>query len=104
MARRTGPGVWFGVRLLPYGGRSKGRHWWLGGHRSVDGRGKHQVGRTPSIDPGNWEDRTLTLQDRVRGLGRIPRLAELIRRKAEESPARKVLAAPLAEACGGAVG
>jgi hypothetical protein len=36
------------------------------------------------------------LQDRVRGVGRIPRLAELIRRKAEEMPARKAMAAPLA--------
>jgi Transposase IS66 family len=33
------------------------------------------------------------LQDRVRGVGRIPRLAELIRRKAEETPARKAGAA-----------
>jgi hypothetical protein len=33
------------------------------------------------------------LQDRVRGVGQIPRLAELIRRKAEEAPARKVGAA-----------
>jgi hypothetical protein len=33
------------------------------------------------------------LQDRVRGVGQIPRLAELIRRKAEEMPARKVGAA-----------
>jgi hypothetical protein len=44
------------------------------------------------------------LQDRVRGVGRIPRLAELIRRKAEETPARKAGAAPPAEAGGGAVG
>ncbi len=36
------------------------------------------------------------LQDRVRGVGQIPRLAALIRRKAEEPPARKVVAAPLA--------
>jgi hypothetical protein len=36
------------------------------------------------------------LQDRVRGVGGIPRLAELIRRKAEEMPARKAMAAPLA--------
>jgi hypothetical protein len=34
------------------------------------------------------------LQDRVRGVGQIPRLAELIRRKAEESAARKAVAAP----------
>jgi hypothetical protein len=33
------------------------------------------------------------LQDRVRGVGQIPRLADLIRRKAEETPARKVGAA-----------
>jgi hypothetical protein len=33
------------------------------------------------------------LQDRVRGVGRIPRLAELIRRKAEEAAARKAVAA-----------
>ena len=33
------------------------------------------------------------LRDRVRGVGQIPRLAELIRRKAEETPARKVGAA-----------
>jgi Transposase IS66 family len=34
------------------------------------------------------------LQDRVRGAGQIPRLAELIRRQAEETTARKVAAAP----------
>src|SRR5262249_46390247 len=33
------------------------------------------------------------LQDRVRGVGRIPRLAELIRREAEEAGARKAGAA-----------
>lgn len=33
------------------------------------------------------------LQDRVRGIGRIPRLAELIRRKAKETAARKAVAA-----------
>jgi Transposase IS66 family len=33
------------------------------------------------------------LQDRVRGAAQIPRLAELIRQKAEEMPARKALAA-----------
>jgi uncharacterized coiled-coil protein SlyX len=33
------------------------------------------------------------LQDRVRGVGRVPRLAELIRRKAEETTARKAGAA-----------
>ena len=33
------------------------------------------------------------LQDRVRGVGQIPRLAELIRRKAEETPARRAAAA-----------
>jgi uncharacterized coiled-coil protein SlyX len=36
------------------------------------------------------------LQDRVRGAGQIPRLAELIRRKAEEAAARKAAAALLA--------
>jgi hypothetical protein len=44
------------------------------------------------------------LQDRVRGVGQIPRLAELIRREAEETAARKVAAALPAEAGGGAVG
>jgi hypothetical protein len=34
------------------------------------------------------------LQDRVRGTGEIPRLAELIRRRAEEMSARKAVAAP----------
>ena len=34
------------------------------------------------------------LQDRVRGVGQIPRLAEMIRRKAEEMAARKAAAAP----------
>jgi len=33
------------------------------------------------------------LQDRVRGVGRVPRLADLIRRKAEETTARKAEAA-----------
>jgi hypothetical protein len=33
------------------------------------------------------------LQDRVRGVGQIPRWAELIRRKAEETRARKAGAA-----------
>jgi Transposase IS66 family len=36
------------------------------------------------------------LQDRVRGAGQIPRLADLIRQKTEEMPARKALAASLA--------
>jgi hypothetical protein len=36
------------------------------------------------------------LQDRIRGVGQIPRLAELIRRKAEETPARRAVAAPSA--------
>ena len=36
------------------------------------------------------------LQDRVRGAGQIPRLADLIRQKAEETPARKAMAASLA--------
>jgi hypothetical protein len=44
------------------------------------------------------------LQDRVRGVDQIPRLAELIRRKAEEAAARKAGAALPAEAGGGAVG
>jgi hypothetical protein len=44
------------------------------------------------------------LQDRVRGVGPIPRLAELIRRKAEEAGARKAGAALPASAGGGAVG
>jgi hypothetical protein len=44
------------------------------------------------------------LQDRVRGAGQIPRLAVLIRQKAEEMSARKAVAAPLGEADGGAVG
>ncbi len=34
------------------------------------------------------------LQDRVRGAGQLPRLADLIRRKAEETAARKAAAAP----------
>jgi hypothetical protein len=34
------------------------------------------------------------LRDRVRGSGQIPRLAELIRRKAEETASRKAVAAP----------
>jgi hypothetical protein len=34
------------------------------------------------------------LQDRVRGVGQIPRLADLIRQKAEEAPPRKAGAAP----------
>ncbi len=36
------------------------------------------------------------LQDRVRGVGQIPRLAELIRHQAEETSARKAAAAPSA--------
>ena len=36
------------------------------------------------------------LQDRVRGSGQIPRLADLIRQKAKEIPARKAMAASLA--------
>jgi hypothetical protein len=36
------------------------------------------------------------LQDRVRGAGQIPRLADLIRQKAKEMPARKAVAAPQA--------
>ena len=34
------------------------------------------------------------LQDRVRGVGEIPRLAELIRRRAQEVAARRAVAAP----------
>jgi hypothetical protein len=34
------------------------------------------------------------LQDRVRGLGQVPRLADLIRQKARETPAKKVAAVP----------
>jgi len=34
------------------------------------------------------------LQDRVRGLGQIPRLADLIRQKARETPAPEVQAVP----------
>jgi hypothetical protein len=44
------------------------------------------------------------LQDRVRGLSQLPRLAGLIRQKAEEAAARKAAAALPAEAGGGAVG
>src|SRR4029453_10152302 len=47
-----------------------------------------------------WAD----LQDRVRGVGRIPRLAVLIRQKAKEMAARKAATALPAEAGGGAVG
>ena len=34
------------------------------------------------------------LQDRVRGLGKIPRLADLIRQKAAEAAVKKVAAVP----------
>jgi hypothetical protein len=44
------------------------------------------------------------LQDRVRGLGKVPRLADLIRRKAEETAARRVPAAPPPDPDGGAGG
>ena len=44
------------------------------------------------------------LQDRVRGAGQVPRLADLIGRKAEETAARKAGAALPASAGGGAVG
>ena len=44
------------------------------------------------------------LQDRVRGAGRVPRLAELIRRKAEETTARKAGAAQPAYGVGGGRG
>ena len=43
------------------------------------------------------------LQDRVRGLGRIPRLADQIRQKAAEVTARSVPAAPPPDLSGGAV-
>jgi len=43
------------------------------------------------------------LQDRVRGVGQVPRLAELIRQKAEQTAARKAGAALPAPAGGGAV-
>jgi len=43
------------------------------------------------------------LQDRVRGLGRIPRLADQIRQKAEAAAARNVVAAPVPDLDGGAV-
>ena len=35
------------------------------------------------------------LQDRVRGLGQIPRLADLIRQKAQEAAAKKAAAVPV---------
>lgn len=34
------------------------------------------------------------LQDRVRGLGQVPRLADLIRQKAQEATVKKVVAVP----------
>jgi hypothetical protein len=43
------------------------------------------------------------LQDRVRGLGQIPRLADQIRQKAEEAAARKAPAALSSGRDGGAV-
>ena len=42
------------------------------------------------------------LQDRVRGLGKVPRLADLIRQKAEEAAARRAPAAPPPDPDGGA--
>ena len=44
------------------------------------------------------------LSDRVRGLGKIPRLAEVIRQKAQEMAASKALAAPPEAVEGGAAG
>ena len=44
------------------------------------------------------------LSDRVRGLGKIPRLAEVIREKAAEMAASKALAAPPEAVEGGAAG
>ena len=44
------------------------------------------------------------LQDRVRGLGKVPRLADLIRQKAEEAAARRAPAAPPPDPDGGAGG
>ncbi|MGA2701023.1 MAG: hypothetical protein ABSH35_07990 [Isosphaeraceae bacterium] len=44
------------------------------------------------------------LQDRVRGLGKVPRLADLIRQKAEEAAARRAPAAPPPDPEGGAGG
>ena len=44
------------------------------------------------------------LQDRVRSLGKVPRLADLIRQKAEETAARRAPAAPPPDPDGGAGG
>ncbi len=44
------------------------------------------------------------LQDRVRGLSKVPRLADLIRQKAEEAAARRAPAAPPPDPDGGAGG
>ena len=44
------------------------------------------------------------LQDRVRGLGKVPRLADLIRQKVEEAVARRAPAAPPPDPDGGAGG
>ena len=44
------------------------------------------------------------LQNRVRGLGKVPRLADLIRQKAEEAAARRAPAAPPPDPDGGAGG
>ena len=44
------------------------------------------------------------LQDRERGLGKVPRLADLIRQKAEEAAARRAPAAPPPDPDGGARG
>ena len=43
------------------------------------------------------------LQDRVRGLGQIPRLADLMRQKGAEVAARKATTAPPPDPAGGAV-
>ena len=80
--------------------------------RKISGSTRSELGRTARdtfaslkktcrrLGVNFWAD----LQDRVRGAGQIPRLAVLIRQKAEEMSARKPGAAPLAEADGGAVG
>ena len=44
------------------------------------------------------------LQDRVRGLGKVPRLADLIRQKVEEAATRRAPAAPPPDPDGGAGG
>ena len=76
-----------------------------GGTRSEPGRRARETFASPKktcreLGVNFWAD----LQDRVRGVGRIPRLADWIRRKAEEAGAKKAGAALPAEAGGGAVG